>query len=192
MAEGRDIDQFGKLWNTTRSLSLRLMDQRGDTTDSRTLDELPGDIGPAALVVAPDGGSLLLHLPCPYGEYVGVLWAVFAVRENGTLHEVARVSRWPTSERTVLRIVDARFLHREAGAAELRGRVTYSGEARSLEAEERSESFTVRPAMGARVTDYSVRTRIVEKSTRVTVIKNRAEFEQLQGRPRPTDDPDRE
>lgn len=191
MTEEREIDQFGKRWNASRSLELLLMDARGHSTDSRALSDVPRDIHHPVLVVAPDGGSLLIHFTCPCGEHLGVQWAVFEVGEDDTLSEVRRVTRWPTSERGFLEIEDACFLPHEAGATELKGRITYSGDAQGLEntisAEEKFEHFTVRPAKGARVTDYSVRTKVVEKAIKVTVIEGKEQLEQLLGPSQSTD-----
>jgi len=191
MTEEREIDQFGKRWNTGRSLELLLMDGQGATIDSRAFDDVPRDLDHPVLVVAPDGGSLLIHFTCPCGEHLGVHWAVFEVAEDGALDEVHRMTRWPTSEREFLEIEDACFLPHGAGATELRGRITYSGDAQGLEntisAEEKFEHFTVRPAKGARVTDYSVRTKVVEKAIKVTVIEGKEQLEQLLGPSQSTD-----
>jgi hypothetical protein len=183
MVEEREIDQFGKAWSTHRSLSLRILDSHGETTGSRAFDDLPGDIGPPALILAPDGGSLLLHFRCPQGPYVGTQWAVFAVRVDGALDEVARVSRLPSSESRVLRIESAHFLHAGTGATELRGRIAYSGDTLATDdtitATERFEHFTVSAAQGARVTDYSVRTKIIEKAIKVKRIAGKKALERF-------------
>jgi len=193
MTEEREIDQFGKRWNTSRSLRLLLLDEHGDTTDSFDFD-VPRDIGEPALLVAPDGGSLLIHFTCPCGEYLGVHWAVFQIAEDRTLNEAHSMTRWPTSERAFLEIEQACFLPHDTPGGELTGRITYSRDAQgpqdTITAEEKFEHFTVAAAKTARAMDYSVRTKIVEKPIKVRVIETKEEFDQLLGPSGPADTTD--